>query len=271
MSANKDANFYAQVRPYDQQQSLGSKKTKHSSSSWRSASAPARLSHRNSRRSAVSKVLETNELLTQILSDVPVENLVNLLRVSKTWNSITLKIGYYIRPTRVCAWSLHRTIASNSPMYPDSVSIDINPIVNCGHQAETWNSKPLCWVMRFRVDSKFNSSTLVRFGHQFLTNPPITQVSLSHGCPLTTLTVDDGIRLRDLAEAIHKLRPNFTVDIPREHSYWDSIFTAEIICTRSGSLKSVLQRQNRMRKEFSGWGDTVGSEPRETYTFRRKW
>jgi len=180
MSSKNNINVGEQARLYDKQQPIELKKTKHFLISRRSASAPARLSHQNDRRSAMSTVFGINELLTQILSDVPMEHFVNLLRVSKTWNSVALKIGYYIEPTYVCTETYLPWIFQKPPVYPDNVHIDINPIVQCGNRYEAWNYELHRWDMNFRVDGKFFSSVLCRFGHQFLTNPPITHISISY-------------------------------------------------------------------------------------------
>jgi hypothetical protein len=47
----------------------------------------------------INSVLETNELLHQILSGIPAESRHSLRRVSKSWNSVLLSIGYGFNPT----------------------------------------------------------------------------------------------------------------------------------------------------------------------------
>jgi len=80
---------------------------------------------------------------------------------------------------------------------------------------------------------------------------------LRYGDTHEALARNDGIRLRDMEEAFHKLRPCVTADVPREHRYQDYVFTASVVCSRSGSAKDVRERQDRMREEIFGWTSTV--------------
>jgi hypothetical protein len=74
----------------------------------------------------IDSVFETNELLHQILSDVPAEYRHRLRRVSKSWNSVLLKIGWHINPTALYSESL----AEFSPIYVTEKGIHINPVLS---------------------------------------------------------------------------------------------------------------------------------------------
>ena len=174
----------------------------------------------------------------------------SLLRVSKTWNSVVKDIGYHVKPIKV--FDDYRQSLS---LYPDNVCIDFNPIVDCTHGP--YKSIPHAggWAMHFRLKHGLYSPVLVTSGDQFLTNPPVTQITLSYGGgqAVAMLRVSDGIRLRDVTEAGFKLGET----IQNYQSHWhcrkNNFLIARIFCARSGSLKDILAREERLRKEDPHW------------------
>jgi hypothetical protein len=72
---------------------------------------------------AIDCVFETNELLHQLLSDVPVECRHRLRRVYKSWNSVLLSIGCALKST-----ALYSPSENNScPVYVTNTTIRLNP------------------------------------------------------------------------------------------------------------------------------------------------
>lgn len=84
----------------------------------------------------------------------------------------------------------------------------------------------------------------------------------SHGYKgaLASLKVKDGIRLRDVAEVLDKLRqsvPEKCRFMPEsEKSFQDYVFFAQLFCARAGSQREIRQRWDRMHKEVRGWRDS---------------
>lgn len=189
----------------------------------------------------------TNELLHLVISHVPRgQRFTTLLRVSKTWNSVIRKTGYYTQPA-----NLSHNSAMSMPVYLKG-SIDFHPILWCSSSWRTdkWNNKQREWTMHFRVDNYY-PSVLHRFGHQYLTRPPITHLSLTvdavgHRGALASLRVKDGIRLRDVAEVLDKLRQSMPAECQyapeSETRFQDYMFTAHIFCARAGSQVEIRER-----------------------------
>ncbi|KAM0713252.1 hypothetical protein Q7P35_000704 [Cladosporium inversicolor] len=218
-------------------------------------------------------VFATNKLLHLITSHVPRrQRFTTLLRVSKTWNRVIRKTGYYAQPANARA-----NHSMSIPMYPRSAgeSIDFHPIIHCmnDHKEDTWNdllcrddrkeniwNNRLCrWTMVFKV-ANYYPSVLHRFGHQYLISPPTTHLSLKVNSPayrdaLARLRVKDGIRLRDVAEVLDKLLrclPDECQYVPEsETHYKDFVFTAHVFCTRAGSEREAREREHRMLRFHS--------------------
>lgn len=146
---------------------------------------------------ARTAVFSTNELLYEILSKVPLNHFASLRRVSKTWNSVVDQIGYCVEPAR-----LH---AGPFPEYPETIPITFNPFFGRLRQKPTRPSRE-DYAAHYKVDYLFpthNLRGLEPLGDQFLTNPPITHLKLTaYPAPASLLKVQDGIRLRDLTEAL---------------------------------------------------------------------
>jgi hypothetical protein len=206
------------------------------------------FTHQDDAHAASTAVFETNELLKQILSTIPIRHFAGFRRVCKTWHSVIYDIKYCTVPERVyndCEFPL--------PAYSAPTHISFNPIL------------PLTLVKRGRhcnwgpydkthididVDSNFNSPILLNAGHESFTSPPITQVALTSFPTLmgknTTLglhlKVNDGIRLRDLTGAIHEMgrdrRVQFLYRDVRIHILWtpatkENILAGSVRCART--------------------------------------
>jgi hypothetical protein len=205
---------------------------------------------------AGTAVFETNELLRQIVLSVPMESFVSLLRVSKTWNSVAHNIGYFIKPGQIFRGFLS--------VYPEHVRLDFNPVLymydGCP-KGTSWDRHPWrLWRVSFGVHCKYNSPVLDRFGHQFLTSPPVTKISLGlgGGDAHAMLRVHDGIRLRDLAEAFRKLGAAADVECSPERCCQAHILDIQFYCTRGRFGDHVQRREQRMRMELEGWEKTYG-------------
>jgi len=75
--------------------------------------------------STTTVALETNELLHNILSELPIELRVRVRRVSKTWNLVISKLGYCIDPT-----ASYHSEYYEFPRYSAHLNIRPNPIVS---------------------------------------------------------------------------------------------------------------------------------------------
>lgn len=149
-------------------------------------------------RSARTAALNTNELLHHIFSQLPVEDRERARRVSKTWNAVITKVGYTISPAATQANNY-----DEYPIYPTRMNIRLNPIM-------TEDS-----ILRVRPSSGWKRTTTVRVPwryaeklREFLTYPPITQVSVRYR-PLpygAVIRVRDGVRVGDVVEVLAKMR-----------------------------------------------------------------
>lgn len=148
----------------------------------------------NNTTPARTAVFNTNELLYEILSKIPLKHFASLRLVSKTWYSVVDQIGYFIEPAH-----FH---SDRFPEYPDTIPIAFNPVFGRLPHKPARSSREH-YVAHYKVDLLFPTRGLRRLGDRFLTNPPITQLALtSYPAPSSLLKVQDGIRLRDLAKAL---------------------------------------------------------------------
>lgn len=83
---------------------------------------------------------------------------------------------------------------------------------------------------------------------------------LEYKSALASLRVKDGIRLRNVAESLDKLRQSVPVEcqfMPEsEKGFQDYFFSAKVVCVRAGSQREIRQRQDRMRREVREWRDS---------------
>lgn len=179
-------------------------------------------SSKNQSHVAATAVLDTNELLHQILSHIPIEDFFRIRRVSKTWNKVASDIGYHLDPVRVCDEADSRY--PSLPMYACEVPITFNPVFYVGPSPSD-DGSPKFYYLYLMYDGYFDLD-LAR-SNEFLTNPPVTLVSLSirdPWKPVAMLRVRDGIRLRHLVKVIRKIykgieRPTSRPLLSRRASY----------------------------------------------------
>lgn len=147
---------------------------------------------------ARTAVLNTNERLHHVLLQLPVEDRERVRRVSKTWNAVITKVGYTISPA-----AIHANDYDEYPIYPTRMNIRLNPII-------TEDS-----ILRVRPSSGWKRMTTARVPwryseklREFLTYPPITQVSVRYR-PLAygaAIRVRDGVRVGDVVKVLAKMR-----------------------------------------------------------------
>lgn len=179
---------------------------------------------------ATTAVLTTNELLTQILSDVPCEPRADLRRVCKTWRDVISKIGFQVSPIEVCRGYAEKPMHHDTfslPCYPASMKLKINLAagqlgIHTSSSKRLRPGQPSPPDDDNRVDltlySKFTTSDqlakLGLKGHEFVTRPPITCAFLDFDyynfrvvpSRAIELQVPEGIRIRDLIQGWTKLR-----------------------------------------------------------------
>lgn len=154
--------------------------------------------------SACDRALAINEILHVILSCVPKENLANIRRVSKTWNSVGHSIGYHVDPI------LEQTEHPGCPAwYADTIPIAFHPTLTPPFKLQ---GIPSFWHYYFEIslDCKFRAAIFTKLGDQFLTSPPVSQIQLcgvawKDGGGHAVLHMPDGVLFRDVGEAVRRL------------------------------------------------------------------
>lgn len=201
--------------------------------------------HEHNERPATTAVLNTNGLLTQILSDVPLEKRVDLRRVCKIWSSIIIsKAGFQANPIEVCCWCTRsRFICSQlsqdtrTPHYSPDIAFKIHSARVCDHGEygklvrKHWAGSSQTIENEISIDknaidinvcvdieSVRNVTKLIQHGAEFITKPPITR-ALLRSCldsdneyprelltSYATLSISEGIRVRDLLHTLTQMR-----------------------------------------------------------------
>lgn len=209
----------------------------------------------------------TNEILHMILSNVPINHYASIRRVSKTWNKVVTKIGYHVNPDRVHTSDVRTGVTYSYPEYAAADPIIFNPIFTLlkrsRNQTRSYPSEH--YNVCFSVDCAFQSPTFRQLAQQFLTSPPITQVALTvlpveHGSGsdrhVSTLRVRDGIRFRDLAEALRQLNLDAGTVRLREKCK-GHLVRVHFVCTSDGPLKTPRLAW-RMRLGKHKWDRLLG-------------
>jgi hypothetical protein len=166
-----------------------------------SSSNPSALSHTRSTEpdhSARAAVFGTNELVHHILLQLPVEDRERARRVSKTFNHVITKLGYAIQPA-----DSHIKNYDEYPIYPNRLNIRLNPIMTKDGPLTCPPSSGFTRMTTVRVPWRYAPEL-----REFLTYPPITQVSVRYR-PLAysaTIRVRDGVRVEDVVEVLEKMR-----------------------------------------------------------------
>jgi hypothetical protein len=156
----------------------------------------------------VSKVLQTNELLQMIISEVPRKERTSLRHVSKIWQGAVEKVGYAFEPI-----SYGTLIASGEhglPMYgPPRTTCKVNWEWRRTHKTRTSSRDAYCLWYSDSGDPQSVSARLAGHELEFITDPPITQVVISadeKNTRAAVLRVCGGIRIGDVAEYCEKVR-----------------------------------------------------------------
>lgn len=162
---------------------------------------------------AATAVLDTNELLKKILSQVPCEYRVNLRRVSKTWKHVVSEVGYAVEP--VYARPSHDP-EKGVPYYPNHLTIKCHPVTGKGYRRKGSAAYSRYVENRSRCAELHMTNFNLRKGEleEFITDPPITQVAVSYHDvntatwgieKLATLRVPGGIRIMHLRGTFRKM------------------------------------------------------------------
>lgn len=174
---------------------------------------------------ATTAVFDTNELLHLIIGAIPRENRTSLRRVSKAWRAAVLKLGHVIEPIgyrfRLDLWR------PGAPMYPLLIKLKHNPIVS--HRNKGWTTMVMSDVPG-SYDMLLNRSPRPKsvakpgqLDHEFITDPPITQLALccsAYG-QVASLQVREGIRVGHLVEHLAKMHvPSTWGAYGRPKEFW---------------------------------------------------
>jgi hypothetical protein len=168
---------------------------------------------------AIDCVFETNELLHQLLSDVPVECRHRLRRVSKAWNSVLLSIGCALKPT-----ALYSPSENNScPVYVTNTTIRLNPTLTDARVPSYLYTRDLPLepkYITFADNDLTDRAMLFQKRNEFVTAPPITMMGLGADIrdwlgSVAILRVKGGIRVGDLLEFFDKIDTHMPVGVRR--------------------------------------------------------
>lgn len=167
---------------------------------------------------ASAKALGIAELLQIILQEVPVEHLTALRRVARIWNDIVSELNH-IDPVSIghgdedCT-CLGADACKHMPHYASNIAIRGNPVFKYIHiyrgaakeqdGGET-TSNTLRHYRGLQLKSWSDTSELDTNAHHFLTDPPITMVTVGDSRFGASLRVPMGIRVGDLRDALAKL------------------------------------------------------------------
>ena len=153
---------------------------------------------------AMTAVFDTNELIHLIIEVVPTEHRTSLLRVSKAWKAAILKLGHVLEP--IGYESRFSMGASNPgvPLYRSVTPFKFNrAILNYTSNASRGVSNTYTTLT---PQPYWDATDLAMLGHEFVTDPPITQLALSDGGGhVASLRVPGGIRVGGLLEYLPKV------------------------------------------------------------------
>jgi hypothetical protein len=153
---------------------------------------------------AMTAVFDTNELMHLIIKAVPTEHRTSLLRVSKAWKAAILKLGHVLGPTGYECCFLMGASHPGVPLYRSVTPFKFNrAIFNYTSNASRGVSNTYTTLT---PQPYWDAADLAMLGHEFVTDPPITQLALSDGGGhVASLRVPGGIRVGDLLEYLPKV------------------------------------------------------------------
>jgi hypothetical protein len=159
--------------------------------------------HEQVEGSSAAAVLDTNELLHMILSEVPLERRTSLRCVSKNWKTAVEKIGHALNPIDHEHFESARS--RPLPLYTSVIAFRPNPalfderyvLYACRDDAPADRSIE---CHRLRVNPLTSITELGEKEDHFITDPPLTElrVYIQPTMDEVTLRVNGGIRLKDL-------------------------------------------------------------------------
>lgn len=179
---------------------------------WMNASSPETFAsdvQTVSDQPAAAAVLNTNELLQQILSEIPCEHRVNLRRVSKTCNEVVSKAGYAVEP--VCVRPSDE-LYENRTYYPNHLTFRCHPAIDYNfprrdHIIDSMQKRSMMRMLSHNFERFWIREPGI--AQEFITNPPITQIGIT---PYTSvlptigiLRVPEGIRLVHLHDTFTRM------------------------------------------------------------------
>lgn len=181
---------------------------------------------------AATAVLETNELLHLVISEVPRENRTSLRRISKSWNAAVVKIGYAFEPIDYEFIREEQDLAP-LPIYPPQTSFKPNPAFSV--EIATWGLPDAVqtrhiWYLILKFHLRDIPTELTWLDHEFITEPPITHARMdsAYASPNQLLQVRGGIKVGDLLAY-------FTSPLFHQHNdtVW-ALFGGQEECYRDG-------------------------------------
>lgn len=153
--------------------------------------------------SSAAAVLDTNELLHMILSEVPREKRTSLRRVSKNWKAAIEKIGHAVESTDHEYFEPPQS--RPLPLYTSHLTFRLNPLLFDDQVALYTYTGELATERRIechrlRVLPLTSAVDLSENEYQFATDPPLTELRIPDHWAKddTTFRVNGGIRLKNL-------------------------------------------------------------------------
>lgn len=190
---------------------------------------------------ATAAILNTNELISEILCEVPRENRINLRRTRKTWNGIISKTGYIVSPGSM---SFDSDPDKHRVHYPNGVILKTHPALRvirfCGYDTED-RDRRLSLLLRTDIRGRLLFEKLHERDCHFITSPPITDVivgSEDPKCHSAILHVPDGVRIMHLFDTIH--RPSHSQALPVGRVRAQLSYTANPVEPREGEGKPKI-------------------------------
>jgi hypothetical protein len=165
---------------------------------------------------AVAAVLQTNELLHLIISELPREYRTSIRRISKAWRGAVEKIGHAFEPEghAVCERPCY---CASSPLYASHIAFRIHPalystgvghggihITTCVGASQT-NHHRVMVLGQIRAESGLwkGIERLAENKHEFITSPPVTEVITCGALRYPTIVqASRGVRFGHLIERL---------------------------------------------------------------------
>lgn len=167
---------------------------------------------------ASQQVLKTHELLALILDQVPLECKSRLCRVSTAWHDLLSK-SRQVDPFPE-SLGLDRTdVCAGIPHYTSEINFRINPAVeqDFGGELEQGAEEDTAWHdehgVAVQLCPQLGEEEMVARQDQFLTDPPITTISMNLLYSSMSVTFRDkgGIRIRDFMSVYRAMNAQVNV------------------------------------------------------------